>query len=180
MSRLSRFVPKRSLVAAAEALSAARPGARREALESYVKRLEKLESLATAFTGVQKAYAIQAGREIRVIVTDEDLTDPECFQFREIWPRKIEQELTYPGQIKVTVIRESRFVTSRNECVHMKVLMIGDIMGEPGRRAVARLLPKLIAKHNIDVVIGNGENVAGGFGITPGLSWMTFSISACR
>ena len=102
--------PESVLVAAAEALSAARPGARREALESYVKRLEKLESLAHAQKGVQKAYAIQAGREIRVIVRQEDVTDSESFQLSRELAKKIEQELTYPGQIKVTVIRESRYV----------------------------------------------------------------------
>ncbi len=102
--------PETVLVAAAEALSAARPGARREALESYVKRLEKLESLATAFKGVQKAYAIQAGREIRVIVRHEEVSDAESSLLSRDLARKIEQELTYPGQIKVTVIRESRFV----------------------------------------------------------------------
>jgi len=102
--------PESVLVAAAEALSAARPGARREALESYVKRLEKLESLAHAQKGVQKAYAIQAGREIRVIVRQEDVTDNESFQLSRDLAKKIEQELTYPGQIKVTVIRESRYI----------------------------------------------------------------------
>ena len=102
--------PESVLVAAAEALSAARPGARREALESYVKRLEKLESLAHAQKGVQKAYAIQAGREIRVIVRQEDVTDSESFQLSRELAKKIEQELTYPGQIKVTVIRESRYI----------------------------------------------------------------------
>jgi ribonuclease Y len=102
--------PESVLVAAAEALSAARPGARREALESYVKRLEKLESLATAFKGVQKAYAIQAGREIRVIVRHDEVSDAESSLLSRELARKIEQELTYPGQIKVTVIRESRFV----------------------------------------------------------------------
>ncbi len=102
--------PETVLVASAEALSAARPGARREALESYVKRLEKLESLAVGFKGVHKAYAIQAGREIRVIVKQEELTDAESYQVSRDLARKIEQELTYPGQIKVTVIRESRFV----------------------------------------------------------------------
>lgn len=102
--------PESVLVAAAEALSAARPGARREALESYVKRLEKLESLAAGQKGVQKAYAIQAGREIRVIVRQEDVTDAESFQLSRDLAKKIEQELTYPGQIKVTVIRESRYV----------------------------------------------------------------------
>ena len=98
------------LVASAEALSAARPGARREALESYVKRLEKLESLASGFRGVQKAYAIQAGREIRVIVRQEEVGDEESAQLARELAKKIEQDLTYPGQIKVTVIRESRFV----------------------------------------------------------------------
>lgn len=102
--------PESVLVAAAEALSAARPGARREALEAYVKRLEKLESLAAGQRGVQKAYAIQAGREIRVIVRQEDMTDAESFQLSRDLAKKIEQELTYPGQIKVTVIRESRYV----------------------------------------------------------------------
>ncbi len=101
--------PESVLVAAAEALSAARPGARREALESYVKRLEKLESLAVGFKGVQKAYAIQAGREIRVIVRQEEVSDTESSLMSRDLAKKIEQELTYPGQIKVTVIRESRY-----------------------------------------------------------------------
>jgi ribonuclease Y len=102
--------PETVLVASAEALSAARPGARREALESYVKRLEKLEGLAASFKGVQKAYAIQAGREIRVIVRQEEVGDAESALLSRELAKKIEQELTYPGQIKVTVIRESRFV----------------------------------------------------------------------
>ena len=102
--------PETVLVASAEALSAARPGARREALESYVKRLEKLESLAVGFSGVQKAYAIQAGREIRVIVRQDEISDAESSLMSRELAKKIEQELTYPGQIKVTVIRESRFV----------------------------------------------------------------------
>jgi len=102
--------PETVLVASAEALSAARPGARREALESYVKRLEKLELLAVGFKGVHKAYAIQAGREIRVIVKQDEVTDTESFQISRDLARKIEHELTYPGQIKVTVIRESRYV----------------------------------------------------------------------
>jgi ribonuclease Y len=98
------------LVAAAESLSAARPGARRETVEAYIKRLEKLERLAVDYKGVEKAYAIQAGREIRVIVKQDAITDEECSQLSRDLARKIEQELTYPGQIKVTVIRESRFV----------------------------------------------------------------------
>ena len=102
--------PESVLVAAAEALSAARPGARRETLEAYVKRLEKLESLATGFDGVDKAYAIQAGREVRVVVRQGALSDSESFRLSRDLSKKIEQEMTYPGQIKVTVIRENRFI----------------------------------------------------------------------
>jgi len=102
--------PEAVLVACSEALSAARPGARRETLEAYVKRLEKLESLATGFNGVEKAYAIQAGREIRVIVRQGELDDAKTFTLSRELAKKIERELTYPGQIKVTVIRENRFI----------------------------------------------------------------------
>src|SRR5213594_3574370 len=101
--------PETVLVAAAESLSAARPGARRETVEAYIKRLEKLEKLAVDYKGVDKAYAIQAGREIRVIVKQDAITDVECAVLSRDLARKIEQELTYPGQIKVTVIRESRY-----------------------------------------------------------------------
>ncbi|MBI3610595.1 MAG: ribonuclease Y [Nitrospirae bacterium] len=98
------------LVSAAESLSAARPGARRESVESYVKRLEKLEQLATSFKGVEKAYAIQAGREIRIIVKQEEVSDAESAMISREIAKKVEQELTYPGQIKVTVIRENRYI----------------------------------------------------------------------
>ncbi len=98
------------LVAAADALSAGRPGVRRETLESYLKRLEKLEEVANSFKGVEKSYAIQAGREIRIIVKPEDLSDAHASQLSRDIAKKIEQELSYPGQIKVTVVRESRYV----------------------------------------------------------------------
>ncbi len=98
------------LVAAADALSAGRPGVRRETLESYLKRLEQLESAANSFKGVDKSYAIQAGREIRIIVKPEDLSDAHSAQLSRDIAKKIEQELSYPGQIKVTVVRESRYV----------------------------------------------------------------------
>ncbi|HEX9019730.1 MAG TPA: ribonuclease Y [Nitrospirota bacterium] len=98
------------LVAAADALSAGRPGVRRETLESYLKRLEQLEQAANSFKGVEKSYAIQAGREIRIIVKPEDLSDAHAAQLSRDIAKKIEQEMSYPGQIKVTVVRESRYV----------------------------------------------------------------------
>jgi ribonuclease Y len=98
------------LIQAADSISAARPGARRETLESYIKRIEKLEDIANTFPGVEKSYAIQAGREIRIIVKPEDVSDDEMvLKAREI-VKKIENELDYPGQIKVNVVRESRAI----------------------------------------------------------------------
>jgi ribonuclease Y len=98
------------LVTSADALSAARPGARREILETYVKRLEQLEEIASGFKGVQKTFAIQAGREIRIIVDSEKLSDEESLWLSRDVAKRVESELTYPGQIKVTVIRETRSV----------------------------------------------------------------------
>jgi ribonuclease Y len=98
------------LVQAADAVSAARPGARRETLESYVKRLEKLEAIAESFPGVEKAFAMQAGREIRVMVKPEAVSDIESRELARNVAKQIEDELEYPGQIKVTVIREIRTV----------------------------------------------------------------------
>lgn len=98
------------LLAAADALSGARPGARREMLETYVKRLEDLERIAQSFPGVEKSYAIQAGREIRIIVQPDKISDEDSIILCRDIARKIEKELTYPGQIKVTVIREMRAV----------------------------------------------------------------------
>ncbi|MDI6755948.1 MAG: ribonuclease Y [Thermodesulfobacteriota bacterium] len=98
------------LIQAADALSAARPGARREMIETYVKRLEELEKIAHTFPGINKAYAIQAGREIRVVVEHEEISDADALMLSRDIARKIENELTYPGQIKVTVIREMRAI----------------------------------------------------------------------
>jgi len=100
------------LVQAADALSAARPGARRETVETYIKRLEQLEHIADEFSGVDKAYAIQAGREIRVVVTPEKVSDAEAAQLARDVATRVEAEVTYPGQIKVTVVRETRAVAT--------------------------------------------------------------------
>ena len=98
------------LVDAADALSGARPGARREMLETYVRRLEELERICNSFQGVEKSYAVQAGREIRIIVQHDTISDEEAARMAREIARKIENEMTYPGQIKVTVIREVRSV----------------------------------------------------------------------
>jgi ribonuclease Y len=97
-------------VQAADAISGARPGARRESVEGYVKRLEKLEELAQSFRGVSKTYAIQAGREVRVVVEQDKVDDARADQLAHDISEKIQQEMEYPGQIKVTVIREYRSV----------------------------------------------------------------------
>ena len=98
------------LVQAADAISASRPGARRETLEAYIKRLENLESIADSFEGVEKSFAIQAGREIRIIVKPEKISDDEMTLLARDVSKKIEEEMDYPGQIKVNVIRETRVV----------------------------------------------------------------------
>lgn len=104
------FFPETFLVTAADAISGSRPGARREMFEGYVKRLEKLEELATEQPGVERCFAIQAGRELRVMVEPERVSDEEMAQISETVARKIESELQYPGQIKVVVIRETRAI----------------------------------------------------------------------
>jgi ribonuclease Y len=98
------------LLQVSDALSGARPGARRELLEAYLKRIRELESLAQSFPGVEKAFAIQAGREVRVIVDSKKVTDEEAYLLAREIAQKIEKELTYPGIIRVTVLRETRVV----------------------------------------------------------------------
>ncbi|HTF81356.1 MAG TPA: HDIG domain-containing protein, partial [Cytophagales bacterium] len=98
------------IVQACDAISGARPGARREVVESYIKRLRDLENLALSFEGVDKCYAIQAGRELRVVVNSENVNDDKANNLSFEIANKIEKELQYPGQIKVTVIRETRAV----------------------------------------------------------------------
>ncbi len=102
--------PETFLVTAADAISGSRPGARRENFETYVKRLERLEEIATSFPGVERCFAIQAGRELRILVTPEEVSDEDMARLSEETARRIEQELQYPGQIKVVVVRETRAV----------------------------------------------------------------------
>jgi ribonuclease Y len=98
------------LVSAADAISASRPGARSEQMDTYLKRLENLEKIGLSFTGVDKCYAVQAGRELRVFVQPEAVTDDQAAALARNLCRKIEDEMQYPGQIRVTVVRETRAV----------------------------------------------------------------------
>jgi ribonuclease Y len=102
--------PYAFIVHIADAISASRPGARKETLSTYIKRLEQLEEMANSFEGVKKAYALQAGREIRVIVDEDNLDDEKAAQLARELAKRIEQEMNFPGEIKVNVIREKRFI----------------------------------------------------------------------
>ncbi|HRZ90371.1 MAG TPA: HDIG domain-containing protein, partial [Spirochaetia bacterium] len=102
--------PESVIVQMADAISAARPGARRETLDNYIKRLENLENIAESFSGVDKAYAIQAGRELRILVNNEQVSDDDAKDLCKSIAKKIETDLRYPGRIKVTIIRETRIV----------------------------------------------------------------------
>jgi len=103
--------PISPVIQVCDAISGARPGARREVFESYIKRLKDLETIALSYDGVQKTYAIQAGRELRVIVESEKVSDTDADTLAYDISSKIQEEMTYPGQIKVTVIREKRAIS---------------------------------------------------------------------
>ena len=102
--------PESVIVQVADAISGARPGARRDTVENYLKRLEDLEAIANSFKGVEKSFALQAGREIRIFVTPAEVSDLEASQMAANIARRIESELKYPGEIKVTIIRETRVI----------------------------------------------------------------------
>jgi len=99
------------IIQVCDAISGARPGARREVVESYIKRLKELEALALSHPGVMKTYAIQAGRELRVIVGSDKISDKEAESLSNDIAKKIQDEMTYPGQVKITVIRETRAIS---------------------------------------------------------------------
>lgn len=106
---------------AADTISASRPGARRDTFETYIKRLETLENLANSFDGVEKSYAIQAGREVRLIVNPEKITDDEMVVLAKEVAEKVENEMAFPGQIKINVIRETRTTDyAKQSKVHMQ------------------------------------------------------------
>jgi ribonuclease Y len=103
-------IPEAYVVAAADAISAARPGARRETLEKYIKRLEDIERVVNSFDGVKQSYAVSAGREVRVFVSPEKLDDFGAFELAKNIAHRLQSEVEYPGEIKVTVIRETRAI----------------------------------------------------------------------
>ena len=157
------------LVEAADGISAARPGARRDVLESYIKRLAKLEEIALSYKGVEMCYAIQAGRELRIMTKSEQVSDLDAYQLAKDISKRIEAEMQYPGHIKVVVIRETRAVEVARVAMTrpVTVLCVGDVFGESGRRCVQALLPRLRKQHEVDVAVVNVENAAAGFGVTP-------------
>ena len=103
--------PLAIITQASDSLSGARPGARREVFNSYIQRLEQLEKISTSFDGVDRCFALQAGREIRVMVSNERINDADAVMLSRDIAKKIEQEVTYPGQIKITVLRETRAIS---------------------------------------------------------------------
>ena len=162
-----------TVVQIADAISASRPGARGESLDNYVKRLDDLQQIALAFPGVERCYAIQAGREIRILVRPEDMDD---LASSAPGPRRGQEDrgaaaVPRPDQgdgHPRDAGRGLRAVTDR--AALLRCMVIGDIIGKPGRQAITHALPELRAELDLDMVIANGENLAAGAGLTPSLS----------
>ena len=189
--------PYTVVVATADACSASRPGARRESLDRYIKRMEELETIAKEFKGVRQAFAVQAGREVRVIASAKDADDAKAAKICRDIAKAFEERLVLSGRSqsrgdsRVTVYRigslESDVMTSctraitvnalppvrtpstRKNFTSVRILFIGDIVGKPGVEIVVRALPGLRRQESIDLVIANGENSDNGSGITPSI-----------
>ena len=159
------------LTEAADGISAARPGARRDVLESYIKRLAKLEEIAMSYKGVEMCYAIQAGRELRIMTKADQISDLDAHQLRQghLQAHRGRDAVPRPHQGD----RDPRDARRRSGQVMTRpltILCIGDVFGEPGRRAIQLLLPKLKKQHEADLAIVNIENAASGYGVTPAIA----------
>ena len=151
------------IVKVADALSSARPGARKESVELYLKRLENLEKIAMEFDGVEKVFAIQAGREVRVLVRPEEVSDDSVFKLSQDIAERIEREMDYPGEVKVNLVREPEQLRLPTKS-KMNILCLGDIVGQPGHAVLKKHLTDIQQEFDIDFSIANIENSASGFG----------------